>query len=92
MEQDNVLLCVEDVEAVDNIDEWNGLVFLPFLYCLYALGHDNEVILVAFVVDLDLLSVSANHDDCIYGRCLMCVGGCGGVLEVWSELIGECSG
>ena len=57
----NLLVGYEDVKAVDHINQWNGLVLLPLLDCFDALCHDDEIILLALEVDLDLFGVGACH-------------------------------
>jgi hypothetical protein len=59
----NSLSCGEDIEAVDNVDKRNCLVFLPLIHRLCALDHDDKVIFGSLVVDLGLLGISFGHDD-----------------------------
>lgn len=59
----SLLVGDEDVKGVDHIDERSRLVRLPLVDSLFALSHENEVVVLALEVDLDLFSVSANHDD-----------------------------
>jgi hypothetical protein len=51
----------EDLEGVDNVCQWNTLVRLPVLQGLSIVNEDDEVVLLALVVDLDLLSFTASH-------------------------------
>ena len=56
----------EDLEAVDNLGKRDALVLLPVLDGLGVLCEDNEVVVVALVVDSDLGSVSAHIDECLW--------------------------
>jgi hypothetical protein len=56
-------VCREDVEAVDDIDERDGLILLPLLHCLCALDQNDEVIFSSLVVDLGLVGIAFSHDD-----------------------------
>lgn len=58
----NLLVGDEDLESLDDLCERNTLVGLPVLKRLGILNEDNEVILLALVVDLGFLGVSARHD------------------------------
>jgi hypothetical protein len=69
-----LLVCYEDIEAVHDIDQGDSLILLPFLYCFDTLCHDDEIILLAFEVDLDLFGVGACHDE-------------SGVLELGSGVV-----
>jgi hypothetical protein len=53
-------MCDEDVEAVDHVNEWRRLVFLPLLHSLSRLDDDDEIILLTLEVDLGDASVSAH--------------------------------
>lgn len=57
----------EDLEAADDLGEGHALVLLPVVDSLDAVGEDDEVVLVALVVDLDLGSVSAHVDGVLVG-------------------------
>lgn len=52
----------ENLPAADNLGQRDGLVALPRLQLLRALDKDNEVLVLALVVHLGLLVVSAGHD------------------------------
>jgi hypothetical protein len=66
----SLLVGDEDLEAVNDLSKGDTLVLLPVLNGLSALSEDNEVVVVALVVDSDLGSVSAH-----LGMCLgVCVG------------------
>ena len=60
----------EDVEAVDDVDEWNALVLLPLLHHLGVSDDDHKVVVRALVVDLGLSTVCARHlgGGCLLGR------------------------
>ena len=58
----DLLVGDEDLEAVNDLGERDALVLLPVLNGLSALSEDNEVVVVALVVDSDLGSVSAHVD------------------------------
>ena len=53
----------EDLECGDEVSQGDGLVALPVLVGLKVIDEDDEVVLGALVVNLDLLS-SALHFDC----------------------------
>jgi hypothetical protein len=67
----SLLVGDKDLEAVNDLGERDSLVLLPVLNGLSTLGEDNEVVVVALVVDSDLGSVSAHLG--------MCWGGCVGL-------------
>jgi hypothetical protein len=67
----SLLVGDKDLEAVNDLGERDSLVLLPVLNGLSTLGEDNEVVVVALVVDSDLGSVSAH------------LGMCWGVVWVW---------
>ena len=69
----------EDLEAVDDLGKGNAPVLLPVLNSLSVLGEDNEVVVVALVVDSDLGSVSAHVDVCWRGGGGLFGGGSGRV-------------
>ena len=48
----------EDVEAVDDLCHGNGLILLPILNILSAVNKDDEVVVLALVVDLGLSGMS----------------------------------
>lgn len=51
----------EDVEAVDDLCHGNGLILLPILNILSAVNKDDEVVVLALVVDLGLSGMSTRH-------------------------------
>jgi len=51
----------KDLPAVYNLSQRNRFVSLPFGNGLSALNEDDEVVILALVVDLRLCSVSADH-------------------------------
>lgn len=51
----------EDVPAIDHLSEWNRLVLLPVSHSLARLGNDDEIVIVALVMDLGMA--------CIYVHC-----------------------
>jgi len=51
----------EDLEAVHDLCEGDGLVALPVADCLSTLSEDDIVVLVSLVVDLGLAGVSTSH-------------------------------
>jgi len=52
----------EDLERADDLGERDGLVGLPVLCRLYIIDEDDEVLVLALVVDLGLLSFASGHD------------------------------
>lgn len=62
----------EDLEGGDEVCQGDRLVALPLLVGLDVIDEDDEVVLVALVVDLGLLS-GALHFDC---RLVVVVVGC----------------
>jgi len=78
----DILVGDEDLEAVDDLGKGNAPVLLPVLNSLSVLSEDNEVVVVALVVDSDLGSVSA-HVDVWWRGCVGCCCG-GGVVDVSS--------
>ncbi len=55
----------EHLERTDDLSEGDALVGLPGLCRLDVVNEDDEVLLLALVVDLDLLSFSTSHD-CLF--------------------------
>lgn len=51
----------EDLEGRDEVSQWYGLVTLPLLEGCGIINEDDEVVLLALEVDLDLRSFSLNH-------------------------------
>lgn len=45
----------KDLEGADNLCQWDGLVRLPVMSSLCIVNEDNEVLLLALEVDLDLV-------------------------------------
>jgi hypothetical protein len=60
-----LLVCDKDLEGGDEVCHWDGLVTLPLLEGLDIVQKDNEVVLVALEVDLDLRSFALDH----FGGC-----------------------
>lgn len=58
----NLLVVYEDLECTDNLCQRNALVCLPRIRRLDVVYEDDEVLSLALVVDLGLLSFTANHD------------------------------
>ena len=52
----------EDLEGTDDLCERDALVILPLLESLGVIDEDNEVVLLALVVDLGGLCFSLRHD------------------------------
>jgi len=52
----------EDLPAVNDLSKRDRLVSLPLLDCFGRLGEDDKVVLLALVVDLDLVCFTASHD------------------------------
>jgi hypothetical protein len=52
----------EDLERADDLCERDGLVGLPVLCRLHVINEDDEVLILALVVDLGLLCFTASHD------------------------------
>lgn len=61
--QGNLLVCDEDLEGRDEVRHGDGLVTLPLLVVGDIVNEDEEVVLLALVVDLDLRSFSLDHFD-----------------------------
>jgi len=53
----------EYLPAADDLGEGDSLVALPLLDVLGAVDEDDEVILLALIVDFGLAGVSTRHDD-----------------------------
>lgn len=68
----------KDLEGTNEVCERNALVLLPLLKRLGVVDEDDEVVLLALVVDLGLLCFSLRHD-CV---CLLFGEGCGCMLVV----------
>lgn len=52
----------KDLPSADDLRQWDGAVTLPVLNSLGRINEDDEVVVVALVVDLDLGVVSAHFD------------------------------
>jgi hypothetical protein len=52
----------EDFERAHDLRQRDALVLLPVLVCLLVIEEHDEVLVVALVVDLDLVCFSASHD------------------------------
>ena len=59
----NSLVCHENLESRNEVSQGDGLVSLPLLVGLEVIDEDDEVVLGALVVDLDLLSGTL-HFEC----------------------------
>lgn len=57
----NLLVSAEHIEALDNVDEASGLVSLPLLNSLDRFANDDEVVILALVVNANSVSVGASH-------------------------------
>ena len=55
----------EDLQAVNDLRKRNGAVMLPVLHGLGGLHQDDEVVVLALVVHLDLLIVAAHVDEVV---------------------------
>lgn len=64
----NLLVGDEDLPAIHDLRKRNRFVLLPVLDGLVRVDEDDEVILLALVVDLSLLRGSARH----CGGCRVC--------------------
>lgn len=53
----------EDLEAADDLGQWDGTVTNPLLHRLGIINEDNEVLLGTLVDDLGLGGVSTRHFD-----------------------------
>lgn len=65
----------ENLEAADDLGEWNGTIALPRLNGLAAINEDHKVVVLAVVMDLGLGSVSTSHP-------CSTIAGIGGVVVV----------
>ena len=52
----------EDLERADDLRERDALVGLPLLCRLDVVDEDDEVLVLALVVDLGLLNFASGHD------------------------------
>lgn len=60
----DVLVCDEDLEAIDDLCQWDSFVTtLPFLEGFKILNDDNVIVLLTLVVDLSHASLSSGHLD-----------------------------
>lgn len=59
----SLLVCNEDLEGGDEVAHRNRLVTLPLLEVGNIVNEDDEVVLLALVVDLGLRSLSLDHFD-----------------------------
>lgn len=62
----------EDLECRDEVSQGNGLVLLPLLVGLEVVDEDEEVVVLALVVNLDLSSGALHFD--LFCGCGWCVG------------------
>jgi hypothetical protein len=60
----SLLVSDEDLERADDLSERDALVGLPVLSCLYIVDKDDEVLVLALVVDHGLLCSASGHDCC----------------------------
>ena len=51
----------EDLEAANDLRQWDRPILLPFLDCFHVVYKDDEVLLRALVVYLGLVGVSSRH-------------------------------
>lgn len=58
----NILVGDEDLESADDLSKRNRFVGLPLLCRLHILNEDDEVLVLALVVDLGLWYFSTSHD------------------------------
>ncbi len=58
----NLLVGDEDLECADDLCQRDGLVGLPVSCSLYVVDEDDEILVSALVVDLDLWCFTASHD------------------------------
>ena len=58
-----VLVSHKYLKATDYLSQRDGPVVFPILYSLSIFDHDDEVLLLALVVDLRLRAVSTRHLD-----------------------------
>lgn len=90
----SLLVGDEDFERAHEMSEWDALVALPLLGLCEIINEDDEILILALVVGLDLLCFSASHVDvCLWVFVLSCVvvriaGKCG----MRGCLLGVCSG
>ena len=75
----NLLVSDEDLERADDLSERDALVGLPVLSCLYVVDKDDEVLVLALVVDHGLLCSASGHDCC---WCMECGGGSLVLMEI----------
>lgn len=61
----------EDLEARHHLCQGDAAVLLPVLHRLFGVDEDDEVLVLALMVDFDLRCVASDHGD-----------GCGGCFEV----------
>jgi hypothetical protein len=64
-EHHNILVGNKDLEGANNLSQRNTLVCLPVVQSLSILNKDNEILIRALVVALDLWCFSASHDCCL---------------------------
>ena len=58
----------EDLEGAHEMRKRLALVISPLLQLLGAVDEDDEVILLALVVDLALSCFTANHLECLFWK------------------------
>ena len=69
----------KDLEPAHHLRQWDRTIALPLLDGLGIIHHDDEVLLLALVVDLGLGSVAAGHCD----EVLLFCGLWGASCEAW---------
>ena len=80
----NLLVGDEDLECADDLGERDALVGLPILCRLCIVDEDDEVLVLALVVDLGLLTFASGHDCGVGMECgVVC-----GLVEVVCCLFG----
>ncbi len=74
----NLLVSDEDLECAYDLSERDALVGLPVLAGFCIIDEDDEVLILALVVDLGLLCFASGHDCGMRGGI-----GLGGVVWFW---------
>lgn len=57
----NLLVGNENLEATDNLSQWNRPITLPFLHCFWIIHQDYKVVLFALVMNFRLAGTSTGH-------------------------------
>jgi hypothetical protein len=58
----DLLVGDEDLERADDLCQRDGFIGLPVLCRLCIIDEDDEILVLALVVDLGLLCFTASHD------------------------------